>query len=219
VSVNKGLSLQNVDSAAYEAVLGLEGYFRAGHIEPDLTGLVRIRAVDRLDLMHHVADWSTLPMGRLPEGGHPCASHGPRTEELTRMRAAIFRVPGSSRSARAGPGHRSALGPGRAPCACVRVWPVVLPWREPARHRVDWPRVHRCRRGDRRRRRRGVTGDMVVAHFIHSDKSCPHCRNGSTISCVQGGNLGNGDIDGVQGPDVAERGIPCRGRRSASTSS
>ena len=33
-------------------------------------------------------------------------------------------------------------------------------------------------------------GDLVVAPFIYSDMSCPHCLNGSTISCVQGGNFG-----------------------------
>jgi threonine dehydrogenase-like Zn-dependent dehydrogenase len=42
-------------------------------------------------------------------------------------------------------------------------------------------------------------GDLVVAPFIFSDMSCPHCRNGSTISCVSGGNFGNGTIDGGQG--------------------
>jgi threonine dehydrogenase-like Zn-dependent dehydrogenase len=45
-------------------------------------------------------------------------------------------------------------------------------------------------------------GDLVVAPFIFSDMSCPHCRNGSTISCVQGGNFGNGTIDGGQGEAV-----------------
>src|SRR6266700_3231102 len=45
-------------------------------------------------------------------------------------------------------------------------------------------------------------GDLVVAPFIYSDMSCPHCRNGSTISCVQGGNFGNGVIDGGQGEAV-----------------
>src|SRR6266545_1629008 len=31
----------------------------------------------------------------------------------------------------------------------------------------------------------GLTaGDLVVAPFIYSDMSCPHCLNGSTISCV-----------------------------------
>jgi hypothetical protein len=45
-------------------------------------------------------------------------------------------------------------------------------------------------------------GDLVVAPFIYSDMTCPHCRNGSTISCVQGGNFGNGTIDGGQGEAV-----------------
>jgi threonine dehydrogenase-like Zn-dependent dehydrogenase len=45
-------------------------------------------------------------------------------------------------------------------------------------------------------------GDLVVAPFIFSDMSCPHCLNGSTISCVQGGNFGNGVIDGGQGEAV-----------------
>jgi threonine dehydrogenase-like Zn-dependent dehydrogenase len=45
-------------------------------------------------------------------------------------------------------------------------------------------------------------GDLVVAPFIYSDMSCPHCLNGSTISCVRGGNFGNGTIDGGQGEAV-----------------
>lgn len=45
-------------------------------------------------------------------------------------------------------------------------------------------------------------GDLVIAPFIFSDMSCPHCRNGSTISCVQGGVFGNGTIDGGQGEAV-----------------
>jgi threonine dehydrogenase-like Zn-dependent dehydrogenase len=50
---------------------------------------------------------------------------------------------------------------------------------------------------------RGVSpGDLVVAPFIYSDMSCPHCLNGSTISCVRGGNFGNGEIDGGQGQAV-----------------
>jgi len=44
--------------------------------------------------------------------------------------------------------------------------------------------------------------DLVVAPFIYSDMSCPHCLNGSTISCVRGGNFGNGTIDGGQGEAV-----------------
>ena len=50
---------------------------------------------------------------------------------------------------------------------------------------------------------RGVrVGDLVVAPFIYSDMSCPHCLNGSTISCPAGGNFGNGTIDGGQGEAV-----------------
>jgi threonine dehydrogenase-like Zn-dependent dehydrogenase len=45
-------------------------------------------------------------------------------------------------------------------------------------------------------------GDLVVAPFIYSDMSCPHCRNGSTISCEAGGTFGNGTIDGGQGEAV-----------------
>jgi threonine dehydrogenase-like Zn-dependent dehydrogenase len=45
-------------------------------------------------------------------------------------------------------------------------------------------------------------GDLVIAPFIYSDMSCPHCRNGSTISCPRGGNFGDGDIDGGQGEAV-----------------
>ena len=45
-------------------------------------------------------------------------------------------------------------------------------------------------------------GDLVVAPFIFSDMSCPHCRNGSTISCARGGSFGNGTIDGGQGEAV-----------------
>jgi threonine dehydrogenase-like Zn-dependent dehydrogenase len=50
---------------------------------------------------------------------------------------------------------------------------------------------------------RGIReGDLVVAPFIYSDMSCPHCLNGSTISCPAGGNFGNGKIDGGQGQAV-----------------
>ncbi|MEZ5323363.1 MAG: alcohol dehydrogenase catalytic domain-containing protein [Microthrixaceae bacterium] len=45
-------------------------------------------------------------------------------------------------------------------------------------------------------------GDLVIAPFIISDGSCPHCRNGSTISCVAGGTFGDGTIDGGQGEAV-----------------
>jgi threonine dehydrogenase-like Zn-dependent dehydrogenase len=45
-------------------------------------------------------------------------------------------------------------------------------------------------------------GDLVIAPFIYSDMTCPHCRNGSTISCPAGGGFGNGTIDGGQGEAV-----------------
>jgi threonine dehydrogenase-like Zn-dependent dehydrogenase len=45
-------------------------------------------------------------------------------------------------------------------------------------------------------------GDLVIAPFIYSDMTCPHCLNGSTISCPVGGNFGNGVIDGGQGEAV-----------------
>jgi threonine dehydrogenase-like Zn-dependent dehydrogenase len=45
-------------------------------------------------------------------------------------------------------------------------------------------------------------GDLVIAPFIFSDMSCPHCLNGSTISCVRGGNFGDGEVDGGQGEAV-----------------
>ena len=45
-------------------------------------------------------------------------------------------------------------------------------------------------------------GDLVIAPFIFSDMSCPHCLNGSTLSCLRGGNFGNGEIDGGQGEAV-----------------
>jgi threonine dehydrogenase-like Zn-dependent dehydrogenase len=49
----------------------------------------------------------------------------------------------------------------------------------------------------------GMTvGDLVVAPFIFSDMSCPHCLNGSTLSCRRGGSFGNGVIDGGQGEAV-----------------
>jgi len=47
-----------------------------------------------------------------------------------------------------------------------------------------------------------AVGDFVIAPFIFSDMSCPHCLNGSTLSCVRGGNFGNGQIDGGQGEAV-----------------
>ena len=47
-----------------------------------------------------------------------------------------------------------------------------------------------------------AVGDLVVAPFIYSDMSFPHCQHGSTISCVAGGTFGNGTIDGGQGEAV-----------------
>jgi threonine dehydrogenase-like Zn-dependent dehydrogenase len=50
---------------------------------------------------------------------------------------------------------------------------------------------------------RGIAeGDLVVASFICSDMTCPHCLNGSTISCPAGGSFGDGHIDGGQGEAV-----------------
>jgi len=45
-------------------------------------------------------------------------------------------------------------------------------------------------------------GDLVIAPFLYSDGSCPHCQNGAIISCVAGGSFGNGEIDGGQGEAV-----------------
>jgi threonine dehydrogenase-like Zn-dependent dehydrogenase len=45
-------------------------------------------------------------------------------------------------------------------------------------------------------------GDLVVAPFIYSDGTCPHCRAGMTFHCVAGGSFGNGTIDGGQGEAV-----------------
>jgi threonine dehydrogenase-like Zn-dependent dehydrogenase len=45
-------------------------------------------------------------------------------------------------------------------------------------------------------------GDLVIAPFLYSDGTCPHCRAGVTVSCVAGGSFGNGEIDGGQGEAV-----------------
>lgn len=45
-------------------------------------------------------------------------------------------------------------------------------------------------------------GDLVIAPFIVSDGTCPHCQAGATIACVQGTIFGNGTIDGGQGEAV-----------------
>jgi threonine dehydrogenase-like Zn-dependent dehydrogenase len=45
-------------------------------------------------------------------------------------------------------------------------------------------------------------GDLVVAPFLFSDGTCPHCRAGWPSSCVHGGAFGNDPIDGGQGEAV-----------------
>jgi len=47
-----------------------------------------------------------------------------------------------------------------------------------------------------------AAGDLVVAPFIYSDGTCPHCRAGVTFACLAGGSFGNGTIDGDQGEAV-----------------
>lgn len=45
-------------------------------------------------------------------------------------------------------------------------------------------------------------GDLVVAPFLYSDGTCPHCRAGAILRCVAGGSFGNGEVDGGQGEAV-----------------
>ena len=45
-------------------------------------------------------------------------------------------------------------------------------------------------------------GDLVVAPFAYCDGTCPHCRNGITTSCVNGGVWGLRGNDGGQGEAV-----------------
>lgn len=45
-------------------------------------------------------------------------------------------------------------------------------------------------------------GDFVIAPFVFSDGTCPHCRAGWPPSCVSGGSFGNHGIDGGQGEVV-----------------
>jgi threonine dehydrogenase-like Zn-dependent dehydrogenase len=45
-------------------------------------------------------------------------------------------------------------------------------------------------------------GDLVIAPFLYSDGSCPHCQRGAMIACVSGGAFGDGRIDGGQGEAV-----------------
>jgi alcohol dehydrogenase len=42
-------------------------------------------------------------------------------------------------------------------------------------------------------------GDLVIAPFVYTDGSCPHCQHGATFACVAGGSFGNGDTNGGQG--------------------
>lgn len=46
------------------------------------------------------------------------------------------------------------------------------------------------------------SGDLVIAPFMFSDGTCPHCRNGVTSSCVDGGPWGTKGTDGAQGEGV-----------------
>ena len=45
-------------------------------------------------------------------------------------------------------------------------------------------------------------GDLVIAPFLYSDGTCPHCRAGITSACVAGGVWGANGIDGGQGEAV-----------------
>jgi threonine dehydrogenase-like Zn-dependent dehydrogenase len=45
-------------------------------------------------------------------------------------------------------------------------------------------------------------GDLVIAPFAYSDGSCPHCQNGITTACVNGGFFAAGGVDGGQGEAV-----------------
>ncbi|MDO8189082.1 zinc-dependent alcohol dehydrogenase family protein [Conexibacter sp. JD483] len=45
-------------------------------------------------------------------------------------------------------------------------------------------------------------GDLVIAPFAYSDGSCPHCRNGITTACQNGGFFAAGGVDGGQGEAV-----------------
>ena len=45
-------------------------------------------------------------------------------------------------------------------------------------------------------------GDLVIAPFLYSDNTCPHCRAGITSACVRGGVWGANGVDGGQGEAV-----------------
>jgi threonine dehydrogenase-like Zn-dependent dehydrogenase len=47
-----------------------------------------------------------------------------------------------------------------------------------------------------------AVGDLVIAPFLFSDGTCPHCQNGALLNCVVGGSFGDGTIDGGQGEAV-----------------
>ena len=121
------------------------------------------------------------------------------------MRAAVFNGPGSvSVGGPARPGHRGAdrrRRPGGAGL-CMRVGPVVLPGRvTPPVGSIGHEFIGVVEDvGDEVA---GIAvGDLVVAPFIFSDMTCPNCQNGSTITCVRGGDFGDGVIDGGQGEAV-----------------
>ncbi|MCS5719125.1 zinc-dependent alcohol dehydrogenase family protein [Herbiconiux sp. CPCC 205763] len=47
-----------------------------------------------------------------------------------------------------------------------------------------------------------AVGDFVIAPFMYSDGTCPHCRHGITSSCLHGGFWGAHGVDGGQGEFV-----------------
>ncbi len=42
-------------------------------------------------------------------------------------------------------------------------------------------------------------GDFVIAPFLYSDGTCPHCQAGMTANCIHGGGWGGDKMDGGQG--------------------
>jgi threonine dehydrogenase-like Zn-dependent dehydrogenase len=47
-----------------------------------------------------------------------------------------------------------------------------------------------------------AVGDLVIAPFMYSDGTCPHCANGITSSCLHGGFWAARGVDGGQGEYV-----------------
>jgi threonine dehydrogenase-like Zn-dependent dehydrogenase len=45
-------------------------------------------------------------------------------------------------------------------------------------------------------------GDFVIAPFLYSDGTCPHCQIGMTANCMNGGGWGSDKTDGGQGEAV-----------------